>query len=104
MGGQSGCLTSCAAQLLVHASLHSLVQKTAQARQHISNLPLLGRILLQTGPKAGPKYQIAVASALAHKLQVHPGLGHLCCQPQAADGRTVPCPAVLPALWASPRG
>ena len=57
-------------QVLVHASLHSLVQKTAAARQHMSGLPLLGRILLQTGPKSGPKYQVAVASALAQKLQV----------------------------------
>ena len=62
--------------MLVHASLQSLVQKTAQARQHMSGLPLLGRILLQTGPKSGHKYQTAVASALAHKLQVRMTVPH----------------------------
>ena len=57
-------------QVLVHASLHSLIQRTAQNRQHVSGLPPLGRILLQTGSQSSLKYQLAVASALANKLQV----------------------------------
>ena len=57
-------------QVLVHASLHSLIQRTAQNRQHMSGLPPLGRILLQTGSQSSLKYQLAVSSALANKLQV----------------------------------